>query len=213
MCKLILLSLFLVVVFSMVAAFAVQPTPDPSLDMTVTAVVLTNSYVFEALSRTQTAVAQTAAAPTDEPGFIANCQWNWNTQPRRDLSEQIQNAYDEQGMTTVTAGASYFGEDCLDPTTREFIRFGAMQTDYYISIQVSDLNDPAAIQNQMIDILTVLRPFFTSDANIVQPGDITFSFRLPDGTPALIMTLDAQVVMTAFAHGDLSNILHDTLLR
>jgi hypothetical protein len=167
-------------------------TLDPVLMRTATAVV---KQATRAVAQTATSAAQTAT-----PAQQVACAWAWNTQPLPDLTDRVQKAFSEVAMTGITVRAGYYGEDCIDPTTNEHVRFAIRQTDYHLTIQVRDVPDPNYLPYDVMNLLTVLRPFLTTDASGVPPGDITLAFRLPDGTPAETIRVESSVVRFGFEY-------------
>jgi hypothetical protein len=119
-----------------------------------------------------------AAAPppaTDTPVY-QNCYFNWATQPLPDLSRQVQAAVEKADLRGVTARAEAYGENCLDAATNKIVGFSAMETDYRITAEVTDLKDTEALGSLLERILVVLDQFPTRSTPGPQPGYVGVRF-------------------------------------
>lgn len=108
-----------------------------------------------------TAVAIVTVTP--EPA----CAWNWATQTLPELTDEVQSALDEAGMSaevTVTA----FGENCLNPdgTVRNF---ATMQTEFDVAVE-------AVTDSTIQDALRVLALFPVDETPGPQAGYVTIRF-------------------------------------
>ena len=99
--------------------------------------------------------------PTNTPPSTAEytqCAWNWATQALPDLSTEVQAAMDAAGLKGVTARAEAYGENCITASGK-VDHFAAMETDYRITLAVSDLNDTVALGDLLTQTLAVIDQF------------------------------------------------------
>jgi hypothetical protein len=119
-----------------------------------------------------------SAPITDTPGAesgYTECAWNWASQRLPDLSAEVQSALEAAGLTGVTATAEAFGENCITGTG-QVDHFAAMETDFRIRIEVSDLADTAVLGDLLERILVVLDAFPPDATPGPQPGYIGVRF-------------------------------------
>jgi hypothetical protein len=81
------------------------------------------------------------------------------------------------GLRNVTVRAEAYGENCYDAQTDEVVSFGAMETDYYITVKVADLADRNSLGNMLEKILVVMDAFPVGTTPGPQPGYIGVSFQ------------------------------------
>jgi hypothetical protein len=114
------------------------------------------------------ALADTAvpAVQAEEPPQVdtpqpvqVNCAYVWSTRSLPDLSRQVTVAFHKQGMPEVEVDASAYGEDCINSSTNEVVRFSAMQTDFFIAIVIPDPGDIEALGEWIEKIYQVLEEF------------------------------------------------------
>jgi hypothetical protein len=121
---------------------------------------------------TDLGAAPATDTPADQP-----CYFNWATQFLPDLSAQAQVAMEAAGLKDITVRAEAYGENCYDSQTNEPVSFGAMETDFHITVKVADLADKDDLGNSLEKILVVLDKFPTGTTPGLQPGYIGVSFR------------------------------------
>jgi hypothetical protein len=95
-----------------------------------------------------------APAPTltDTPGptvtptvDLSRCAYVWSNRSQPELTQQLNQAFQDAGMREVEAQASAYGEDCLNPDTNTVVAFSALQTDFYINVRVASASDGQAM--------------------------------------------------------------------
>lgn len=105
------------------------------------------------------------------------CIWNWATQPLPALSEDLESDLQTALHLPLTAYAEAFGENCFDGRTNQVAYFAAMETDFYVTVQVEALADREALGQAMEQILTVILSHFPVEATPgPRPGYITITF-------------------------------------
>ncbi len=126
-----------------------------------------------------------AAPPTETPTPQAEldytqCGWVWATRSLPELSNEVQTAMENAGLTGITARAEAYGENCL-AADGSVDHFATMETDFYIHVEVADLNDPAALGDLAERILIVLDAFPPGATPGPQPGYVGITY-ISDGT-------------------------------
>jgi hypothetical protein len=141
------------------------------------------------------------STPTSEPaqGNPQNCYFNWATQPLPDLSAKVQAALNATGLKGVLAIAEAFGENCHDPETNKPIRFATLETDFRITVTVTNLGDKDNLGNSLDKILGVLDDFTVGDIPGTQAGYIFVSFQ--SGSENLNMSFTVAAGKSARAAG------------
>ncbi len=206
--KFILAALALLFINGLVVAFALlsdRSSYPTSLDLTRTAIVGTNctlemrlvtSDAPDAINATCMAVfsaSETAAVrfmptltpfPTFTPtperqAEYMECSWQWATDSLPELSAQIQNVINGNGITGVTVEAAAYGENCIPSVEDATGYFAAMETDFGVTAQIADLNDAETMGNILADVLAVLADFPPENTPGPNPGRITFIFSTP----------------------------------
>lgn len=125
-----------------------------------------------------------AAPPTPVPfeappaaGAAGDCTFNWATDPLPELTDQVQTAMQEV-QRGAEARAEAFGETCTYADGHA--DFLTMQTDFNVTLQAADVDDPAElgglIRRSMDMLLTRFPPDQTPGP---QPGRVSFRFISP----------------------------------
>jgi hypothetical protein len=105
------------------------------------------------------------------------CAFMWATHPLPELSAKVQAAINAAGMTGVLATAEAFGENCNDAQTNKPVSFGAIETDFRITVKVTDLTNKDDLGNLLEKILVVLDDFPSGKIPGPQPGYVNISFQ------------------------------------
>ena len=132
--------------------------------------------------------------PSDQP-----CYFNWATQPLPDLSTQIQAAMNATGLTGVSAIAEAYGENCYDAKTDQPVGFGAIETDFHITVKVAELTNKDDLGNLLEKILVVLDGFPIGKIPGSEPGYIGVSFQT--GNDELNLSFTAKAGKSARDQG------------
>lgn len=114
------------------------------------------------------AVAQSALTPTVSPPAIENgpsptvsgapgqCSYSWAYESLPEITTEFQAAV-QILIPEAEARASAFGENCVREDGSS--TFGAMETDFYVTISVADLHNNDALGNLVEQILSVTDGF------------------------------------------------------
>ncbi len=98
----------------------------------------------------------TAATATDTstaPPTFEGCAYVWASQALPDVSAEFDTAVREL-IPEATGGAQAYGENCVYGDGHA--TFGAMETDFYVSLDVPDLNDEQALGDEMAKIMVMV---------------------------------------------------------
>ena len=105
----------------------------------------------------QLAQTATALAITPTPSVHAsNCAFSWAHQDLPDVAETAREAFSTISMASIQViRADAYGENC-NRADGSLSSFGAMTTDFYLSVNVSDLNDSTYLGQVVMTAYTVL---------------------------------------------------------
>jgi hypothetical protein len=129
--------------------------------------------------------AATNPGPVADPAtqtpttYVSNepCAYQWASRGLPDLSSQVQSAMEAAGLKDLSARAEAYGEDCISSDPKQTPSFGAMETDYHISVKVASLDDRDDLGARLEKILTVLDQFPVGTTPGPQPGYVGVSFQ------------------------------------
>lgn len=118
------------------------------------------------------------APPTDSPTApptYSGCAYVWAYEDLPEITEAFDTAV-RQLIPGASGRAQAFGENCVYADGRA--DFGAMETDLYVSLEVPDLNDEAALGDRMSAIMKMVLEKFPGDRLPGgQDGFVEFAFR------------------------------------
>jgi hypothetical protein len=98
-----------------------------------------------ALSSAYQGTPTPSPAPTSMRGMPAQCAYMWARRPLPTITTYAQIGLNLGAVPYTMAYAEAYGEDCLDSKTNQVVGFGAMSTDFYLTIPVDNLADEAAL--------------------------------------------------------------------
>lgn len=113
--------------------------------------------------------------PTATPPTYGGCGYQWANQDLPELSAEFQ-----QNIQNINPGAQAkafaFGENCIhqDGTTVTFI---AMETDFNITLQVSDLSDESALGEWIVKVMQIVENIPPDKIMGPRPGRIGITFQ------------------------------------
>jgi hypothetical protein len=114
---------------------------------------------------------------TDTPAY-QSCAYTWASHDQPELSTQLELAVRES-YPEANARAMAYGEDCEFADGR--VQFGAMETDFYVTLPVVDLTDKAALGNMLASVMTtILERFPRQDLPGPVDGFVEFRFEQSD---------------------------------
>lgn len=122
---------------------------------------------------------KTAPVSTDTPSPIAAapsqpCAYTWAYENLPDITAELQTAI-QKILPEAEVRATAFGEDCVAQDGSA--AFGALETDFYIIILVTDLEDDAALGNIIEQVLPIIDQFPRPRVPGPQAGFVEFTFR------------------------------------
>jgi hypothetical protein len=120
------------------------------------------------------------ATPTDTPTATVryeDCGWQWATQALPELSAQVEAALQAAGLPVAAANAEAYGENCMQGSDNQVAYFAAMETDFHITLEASDLSDEAALGDLLEQTLVVLDGFPPGATAGPQAGYVGVTFQ------------------------------------
>ena len=142
-----------------------------------------------------------------QEGAYSACYFNWTREVLPELSKEFETAL--KGIHPQAKGyAEAYGEDCINQDG-DVVYFVAMETDFYVTFQVEDLEDKQALGNLAKQVLGVLTNFPVEETPGPQPGYVGITFETPDEALRLWFTqIEAE---SAIENGVGGKELFDTL--
>ncbi len=108
---------------------------------------------------TATVAVQTIQAlltPVVSPGAEEEpCGFQWATQPLPEVTQALQQYFNEAGQTNLKVTAEAFGENCVR-ADGSVARFLTMYTDIRVSLPVAQLQDEALLAGQLETVLRLV---------------------------------------------------------
>ncbi|HSV86730.1 MAG TPA: hypothetical protein VLH85_09140 [Levilinea sp.] len=114
--------------------------------------------------------------PLAEAGPEVQCAYVWDSRPLPEFTLLLQAAYRTAQMEDVVANVSGYGENCLDPDTKEIVRFEIMRSDFYLSITVEDVDDRDALGRKLSTAMMILQRFPEGTFLGTQPPSVLVRF-------------------------------------
>lgn len=138
-------------------------------------ITLTLAGCSSLITPTPTTAPPTATLPTTAVAGYSDCWWNWARQPLPDLSRRVQDALDATGIAGASVYVEAYGENCYDGESNAVQYFAAMETDFYVTLPVEDLEDIAALGELVEGVLAVLDGFPPQSTPGPQPGRVSIT--------------------------------------
>ena len=123
---------------------------------------------------------KTSALVTDTPSedySYAECGFAWAREPSPDLSQDFKEALKDV-QPQADGSVEAYGENCIN-NQGEVVRFLAMETDFHVTLKVSDLEDKQSLGELIEQVLAVVAKFPTEDTPGPQPGYVGITFEAP----------------------------------
>lgn len=135
------------------------------------------------------------------------CGFVWAREPLEELSKEF-----DAALKAVEPGASgraeAYGENCLN-NQGEVVRFLAMETDFYATLQVEQLQDRQVLGGLLEQVLSVVAQFPVEETPGPQPGYVSVTFEAP--TDALHLSFPQREAEAALENGLRGAALFDAL--
>lgn len=149
--------------------------------------------------------------PTGTPTveFTGQCGWMWANQELPDVSLQLKDAFRKAGLKEVEARASAYGENCFDAATSKVVYFATMQTDFYLTIAVTEISDTQALGGWVETVLPVIDQFPPGKVPGSNPGYIGIRFMGSSGEQNL--WFQRQKAQSLIRDGLKGSALYDAL--
>lgn len=129
------------------------------------------------------------------------CAYMWARESLPDLSKDFKEALHEV-QPQADGYAESYGENCID-SQGNVVRFLAMETDFYVTLKVKDLEDKQALGEWIEQVLIVVTKFPVEDTPGPQPGYVGITFEAPGDELRLWFTqLDAESALENGLQGE-----------
>ena len=106
--------------------------------------------------------------------YGGNCGYQWAQKDLPELSGEIQQAIQEL-QPDAKANAFAFGEDCVYADGHAV--FSAMETDFNITLQVSDLSNEADLGEWIVKVMKVVENIPPEKIEGPRPGRVSINFQ------------------------------------
>ena len=134
--------------------------------------------------KTPNAITETGT-PTQD-GANSACYFNWARETLPELSKEFDEALKEI-QPQAKGYAEAYGEDCINQDN-EVVYFVAMETDFYVTFTVEDLEDKQALGELVEQVFAVMAAFPVEDIPGPQPGYVGITFEAPEDSTRLWVT-------------------------
>jgi hypothetical protein len=121
--------------------------------------------------------------PTSE-----NCAFVEATQNLPDVTAQVDQAMKEL-QPDASGRAEAFGENCVYASSNQFT-FSAMETDFYITANVKNLNDDKELGTWIVNVMKIIDVLPSGSISGPQAGFVEFTFKTKDDQKTLRVSID-----------------------
>jgi hypothetical protein len=129
--------------------------------------------------------------PLEEPDPEVQCAYVWASRHLPEFTELLQAAYRTAQMDDVAADVSGYGENCLDPVTKQIVRYAIMRSDFYLNVTVGDIENRDALGQKLSTVMAVLQGFPAETFPGNQPSSILVRFESGEDSIILSFTMTA----------------------
>lgn len=116
-----------------------------------------------------------------EPGGqgyeYTECAFMWANEPLPELSDDFNQALKD--ISGAEGYAQAYGENCVS-NEGEVVHFLAMETDFYVTLKVENLEDKQTLGELVEQVMGVLAKFPTDEIPGPQPGYVGINFETPE---------------------------------
>ncbi len=116
---------------------------------------------------------ETSSPPTQDSSS-PDCGYQWAYQPLPDLTAQFGGMI-QSIIPNAAAQAAAFGENCVAADGR-VVFFSAMETDFYVTVTVENLDDYETFGNWLYEVMLVVDGIPPEDLAGPQAGFVEFRF-------------------------------------
>ena len=155
--------LSLVVILSACSALPASPQPVPPTTIDTPIAIPT------------TAIPDSITPPADSPSDPGACGYQWAYQDLPELSSNFQQSI-QALQPEAQATAFAFGENCL-LSDGSVARFIAMETDFNVTVQVSDLTNESDLGEWIVNVMQVVTAIPTEQIVGPRPGRVSLIFQ------------------------------------
>jgi len=176
--------------------------------LSVLLLILLNACNFPAVvepAPSLTAAPETQVVPlTDTPSpyqTFSECGYVWARESLDELSMDFKQAL-KVVQPQADGRAEAYGENCIN-TQGKVMRFLAMETDFYVTLKVRDLEDKSVLGDLVEQALSVVAEFPVDKTPGPQPGYVGITFEAPGDELRLWFTQrDAEAALENGLRGE-----------
>ena len=129
------------------------------------------------------------------------CGYVWARESLPELSKDFKEALQEV-QPQADGYAEAYGENCID-SQGNVVRFLSMETDFYVTLRVKDLEDKQALGEWIEQVLNLVAKFPVEDTPGPQPGYVGITFETPGDELRLWFTqMDAETALENGLQGE-----------
>ena len=131
----------------------------------------------------------------------SECAYMWARKSLPDLSKDFEEALKEM-QPQADGYAEAYGENCMD-NQGNVVNFLAMETDFYVTLEVKGLEDKEILGELIEQVLAVVARFPVEDTPGPQLGYVGITFKAPGDELRLWFTQsDAEAALENGLHGE-----------
>jgi hypothetical protein len=150
---------------------------------------------------TQMPVATLDATSTTAPdlsGLNEPCAFVEAHQDLPDITNQVDGAL-KLLQPEASARAVAYGENCVSASGNS--SFGAMETDFYVTVNATDLNDDDELGTWVLDVMSALEPFKPGVVPGPENGFVEITFQTDNHQRILHISINAFRRLPSGLHG------------
>jgi hypothetical protein len=124
-------------------------------------------------------ITQNPASPIITPTTKGPCAFVEGRQTLEDISKQLRSKLTSASLPVESARAEAYGENCIN-ADGSVASFSARETDYYVTLTVTNLADETALGYLLERTLTVIDQFPADQTLSPNPGYVGITFKAGD---------------------------------
>lgn len=149
----------------------------------ITIIVLLSACNFPRPGQTIPGITEAPDMESAQETASTECAFIWANEPLPELSDELNQALKDYPLQAKGYAQAY-GENCVT-SDGDILRFLAMETDFYITLQVDDLEDEQVLGELVEQVMELLTEFPTGATPGPQPGYVGITFEVPEDSSQL----------------------------
>lgn len=110
------------------------------------------------------------------------CAYAWAEQSQPEVTARIQDALNQMGLASVEALVTAYGENCVDTLNNRVLSFTAMETDFYFTAIVPEIENYENLGNLALRLLRITDQYPPGEVTGPNPGYFTILFQDEQGS-------------------------------